>query len=104
MPISASKPSASGPTSRSCAPPRLCSACSRWLLSGRTTWPPECRWFPRTAAWYPKAHCTFSDAIAAVRRQIWQQQISCMSRCHRDVIEIPRQLWERAANALAYAA
>jgi len=59
---------------------------------------------PGTAAWYPKAHCTFSDAIAAVRRQIWQQQICCMSRLHRDVIEIPRQLWERATNALAYAA
>ncbi len=59
---------------------------------------------PRTAAWYPKAHCTFSDAIAAICRQIWQQQISCMSRTRRDVIEIPRQLWERATNALAYAA
>jgi hypothetical protein len=59
---------------------------------------------PRTAAWYPKVHCTFSDAIAAVRRQIWHHQISCLSRQHRDVIEIPRQLWERAANALAYAA
>jgi len=58
----------------------------------------------RTAAWYPKVHCTFSDAIAAVRRQIWQQQICCLSRLHRDVIEIPRQLWERAENALAYAA
>lgn len=59
---------------------------------------------PRTAAWYPKTHCTFSDAIAAVRRQIWHQQICCMSPHRRDIIEIPRQLWERAANALAYAA
>jgi len=39
---------------------------------------------PATAAWYPKRHCTFSDAIAAVRRQIWHHQISFMSRCHRD--------------------
>jgi hypothetical protein len=59
---------------------------------------------PVTAAWYPKSHCTFSDAIAAVRRQIWQHQSSCMSRRAADVIKIPRQLWERAANALAYAA
>jgi len=59
---------------------------------------------PRRAAWYPKAHPTFSDAIAAVRRQLWHQQIYCISRQNRDVIEIPRQLWERAANALAYAA
>jgi hypothetical protein len=27
---------------------------------------------PRTAAWYPKAHLTFSDAIAAVRLRLWQ--------------------------------
>ena len=59
---------------------------------------------PVTAAWYPKSHCTFSDAIAAVRRQIWQHQSSCMSRRAADVIKIPRLLWERAANALAYAA
>ena len=59
---------------------------------------------PATAAWYPKRHCTFSDAIAAVRRQIWHHQVSFMSRCHRDSIKIPRQLWDRAANALAYAA
>ena len=59
---------------------------------------------PRTAAWYPKPHPTFSDAIAVVRRQIWQQQIYCASRQNRDVIEIPRQLWQRAADTLAYAA
>jgi hypothetical protein len=59
---------------------------------------------PATAAWYPKRHCTFSDAIAAVRREIWHHQVSFMSRCHRDIIKIPRQLWDRAANALAYAA
>ena len=59
---------------------------------------------PATAAWYPKSHCTFSDAIAAVRRRIWQHQSSCMSRRAADVIKIPRQLWQRAANALAYAA
>ena len=59
---------------------------------------------PATAAWYPKSHCTFSDAIAAVRQQIWHHQTSCMSRRPADVIKIPRQLWQRAANALAYAA
>ena len=59
---------------------------------------------PATAAWYPKRHCTFSDAIAAVRREIWHHQVSFMSRASRDSIKIPRQLWDRAANALAYAA
>ena len=40
---------------------------------------------PATAAWYPKSHCTFSDAIAAVRRQIWQHQSSCMRSEERRV-------------------
>ena len=59
---------------------------------------------PRTAAWYPKAFLTFSDAIAAVRREIWGHQISFMSRPHRDSIEIPRRIWHRMQNALAHAA
>ena len=59
---------------------------------------------PRTAAWYPKAVLTFSDAIAAVRREIWGHQISFMSRPRRDSVEIPRYIWHRMENALAYAA
>ena len=59
---------------------------------------------PATAAWYPKRHRTFSHAIAPVRREIWHHQVSFMSRTNRDSIKIPRQLWDRAANALAYAA
>jgi DDE superfamily endonuclease len=59
---------------------------------------------PRTAAWYPKAVLTFSDAIAAVRRQIWSHQISFMSRPRPDSIEIPIHIWRRMENALAHAA
>jgi hypothetical protein len=59
---------------------------------------------PKTAAWYPKATLTFSDAIAAVRREIWAHQISFLSRPNRDSIEIPRHIWRRMQNALAYAA
>jgi hypothetical protein len=59
---------------------------------------------PRTAAWYPKAFLTFSDAIAAVRREIWGHQISFMSRPRRDSIEIPSHIWHRMQNALAHAA
>src|SRR6266853_6758149 len=59
---------------------------------------------PRTAAWYPKAFLTFSDAIAAVRREIWGHQISFMSRPRRDSIVIPRRIWHRMQNALAHAA
>ncbi len=59
---------------------------------------------PRTAAWYPKPQPTFSDAIATVRRQIWHHHNSFMSPLPGDVVQIPRQLWNRMADALAYAA
>jgi hypothetical protein len=59
---------------------------------------------PRTAAWYRKQAPTFSDAIAAVRRQIWAHQNTRMSRHGRDLIQIPRDIWNRMADALAHAA
>jgi hypothetical protein len=59
---------------------------------------------PRAAAWYPKAHPTFSDAIAAVRREIWRHQDSCTSRTGAEIIKIPRAIWDRMVNALTYAA
>jgi len=59
---------------------------------------------PRAAAWYPKAHLTFSDAIAAVRREIWRHQNYCTSRTRAEIIKIPRPIWDRMVNALTYAA
>ena len=59
---------------------------------------------PRTAAWCRKSYPTFSDAIAAVRREIWRHHNYCMSRTGAESIKIPRTIWERMANALAYAA
>ena len=59
---------------------------------------------PRTAAWYRKKVPTFSDAIAAVRRQIWEHQNIFMSRQGRDCVQIPREIWNRMADALAHAA
>jgi len=59
---------------------------------------------PRAAAWYPKTHPTFSDAIAAVRREIWRHQDSCTSRTGAETIKIPRPIWDRMVNALTYAA
>jgi hypothetical protein len=58
---------------------------------------------PKTAAWYPKTTLTFSDAIATVRNEIWNHQIFFMSRSPADTINIPRQAWDRIANAVAYA-
>ena len=46
----------------------------------------------------------YEDPTAAVRREIWAHQISFMSRPARDTIEIPRSIWQRMQNALAYAA
>jgi hypothetical protein len=59
---------------------------------------------PRTAAWYAKPHRTFSDAIAAARREIWTHHIFCTSRRDGEVIEIPCDIWNRMADALAYTA
>lgn len=58
---------------------------------------------PRGAAWYSKTVLTFSDAIAAVRREIWLNPISFTSRPSRDTVEIPLQIWNRMEAALAYA-
>ena len=58
---------------------------------------------PRTAAWYAKSFLTFSDAIAAIRREIWAHQISFTSRARRDRVEIPLNIWHRMQNALACA-
>jgi hypothetical protein len=65
---------------------------------------PDHTFAPRTAAWYPKPDLTFSDVIAAVRREIWTQQISFTSRQGGETVKIPRQVWTRMVNALAYAA
>ncbi len=59
---------------------------------------------PRTAAWYPKTDRTFSDAIAAVRRKIWAQQIFSISQHGGETIKIPRKIWNQMADALAYVA
>jgi len=58
----------------------------------------------RGTAWYKKMTPTFSDAIAAVRHEIWHHQITLRSRADRDTMKIPKHIWNRMANALAYAA
>lgn len=40
---------------------------------------------PRAAAWYAKPDLTFSDALAAVRRQLWIENIIDTSRVTRDL-------------------
>jgi hypothetical protein len=58
----------------------------------------------RQAAWYQKPVATFSDTLALVRQHLWPVSISWMSGAKDDVVIIPKALFERLTNTLAYAA
>ena len=56
------------------------------------------------AAWYRKQHPTFSDALAAVRLHLWQTQGFLRSGAEAETMKIPKALYHRLLNAIAYAA
>jgi hypothetical protein len=58
----------------------------------------------RQAAWYPKEVATFSDTLAFVRQQLWPVSISWISPAKPDVVIIPKALFERLTDTLAFAA
>ena len=58
----------------------------------------------RSTAWYGKTRPTFSDAIALVRRQLWEHIHFSTSQQETDLMKIPRALLERFTEALCYAA
>jgi DDE superfamily endonuclease len=59
----------------------------------------------RRAAWYHKAHPTFADALALVRKELWaQQQTFCGSPARTDMVKVPRAFVERLTEAVCYAA
>jgi hypothetical protein len=58
----------------------------------------------RQTAWYPKARPTFSDALALVRRQLWEFNICATSPPDPQTVKIPRALLDRLTEALCYAA
>ena len=58
----------------------------------------------RQAAWYPKTVATFSDTLAFVRQQLWPVSISWMSGAEGDIVIIPKALFERLTDTLAFAA
>jgi hypothetical protein len=60
--------------------------------------------YRRCAAWYPKPQATFSDTIAAVRRQPWSHAYFSMSNKDVDMVKIPRPLVDRFIDSLCYAA
>ncbi len=58
----------------------------------------------RSAAWYPKPVATFSDTLALVRQQLWPAHISWISPAEPDMITIPKPLFDRLTDTLAFAA
>ena|SRR5919109_862214 len=57
----------------------------------------------RSAAWYGKTRPPFSDAIALVRRHLWEHLHFSTSPQETDMIKVPRALLERCTEALCYA-
>jgi hypothetical protein len=61
--------------------------------------------FPvRQAAWYAKALPTFSDTLAFVRQHLWSSCFFASSSSQHEVIEIPRALFDRLVDTLAFTA
>jgi hypothetical protein len=58
----------------------------------------------RQAAWYVKDVPTFSDTLAMVRQQLWPVEIYWMSPCDPEVVTIPKALFDRLTDTLAFAA
>jgi hypothetical protein len=59
----------------------------------------------RTATWYTSKRLpTFSDTLAFVRQQLWPVAFFATSQEKADVIEIPRSLFARLSETVAYAA
>ena len=60
--------------------------------------------FRRQVAWYHKAHPTFADALAMVRKELWASATFYGSPAQSDTIKVPRAFVERLTDALCYAA
>jgi hypothetical protein len=56
------------------------------------------------AAWYVKTRATFSDAIAAVRQQVWHPANFLMSHSGDYMVKIPHSLFSGLCHAVCYAA
>ena len=58
----------------------------------------------RQAAWYHKAHLTFADALALVRKELWAQETFCALPANTERKKIPKAFMEGLTDALCYAA
>ncbi len=55
-------------------------------------------------AWYKKTLPTFADALALVRRKLWQLQTFQTSGPDTDMVKVPRALFNTWSDLLCYAA
>ena len=58
----------------------------------------------RQATWYHKRDPTFADALALVRRDIWQHHAFSTSPCAGEIVKLPRAVLERLTETLCYVA
>ena len=72
------------------------------LLAARLS--PHARLQVSDTAWYRKKYPTFSDTLAAVRRQIWSEQGLLTSRLSAETAKLPPALREGIAYALCHVA
>ena len=56
----------------------------------------------RQAAWYHKTEPTFSDALALVRRQIWQHECFQIAGSPADSLKFLPKIQDRLLSALCY--
>ena len=57
----------------------------------------------RETAWYSKPRPTFTDALAAVRLELWRRPTFQMSKNNQDIAKLPNAIFKRFAQALCYA-
>ena len=56
----------------------------------------------RQTAWYAKPRPTFSDALAAVRMELWRLPNFQMSKNNQHIAKLPKAIFNRFAQALCY--
>ncbi len=57
----------------------------------------------RQTAWYAKPLPTFSDALAAVRYDLWREPTFHTSKSNQDIAKLPQTIFKSFAHALCYA-
>jgi hypothetical protein len=71
-----------------------------WLAQARH---PEGKIAVRGAAWYPKAHATFTEVLAVVRQHLWSDVSSSTAAHAPDLRGIPQSELSRLGQAVCYA-